>query len=151
MDIDKPAPEFNKFKLDLPAIKQQSEYSFRALFTERPRVIPWSVLAAELAQSESEFAPRIKEILEHASDLITIPEIYPPYNPDNLSKLEKNILISLWKRDYQESLLVDLSKNKSEQANLLSDILGIQTGSIPEGETASTSADFLIILGADRE
>lgn len=55
------------------------------------------------------------------------------------------------KTDYQETLLVDLSGNKTQQANLVASSLGIKVDTLPAGETASPSADFLIIVGADRQ
>lgn len=54
------------------------------------------------------------------------------------------------KRDYQESLLVDLTGNNQEQARLIASTLGIKVDELPPGETASPSADFLIILGSDK-
>jgi len=55
------------------------------------------------------------------------------------------------KRDYPETLLVDIKGNKKEQAELLANILEIKLESMPNEESASPSADFLIILGANQK
>ncbi len=54
------------------------------------------------------------------------------------------------KRDYKQSVLVDLTGKKKEELIALSDTLGIKIGPLPEGESTG-SADFLILLGADKK
>ena len=53
------------------------------------------------------------------------------------------------KKDYQNTLLVDLNNDQAEEAKNLAEKLEISLSSIPEGEITSGSADFLIITGAD--
>jgi len=58
------------------------------------------------------------------------------------------------KRNYEKSLLVDITGANASAAAALSRTLGIATSSLPAGESvpapvASVSADFLIILGKD--
>lgn len=54
------------------------------------------------------------------------------------------------KRDYPKTLLIDLDNNQSEIARELSRELGIFQSDLPIEESASGSADFLIIVGADQ-
>lgn len=52
---------------------------------------------------------------------------------------------------YDKSLLVDLTGNKSDLLPQISSKLGITTGKLPDGETKPEGADFLIIVGADKQ
>jgi len=54
------------------------------------------------------------------------------------------------KRDYQTTLLIDINNDQQDEAKKLSDKLKITLSPLPEGESASASADFLIIVGADK-
>jgi hypothetical protein len=54
------------------------------------------------------------------------------------------------KRDYQTSVLVDTTGKKSQEAQALGSALGVSVGKLPDGE-ATGSADFIIILGADKK
>lgn len=54
------------------------------------------------------------------------------------------------RRDYTSTTIVDVKGTKSAEAAQIADNLGIQTGSIPEGEL-TTTADFLVIIGSDRQ
>lgn len=51
--------------------------------------------------------------------------------------------------DYQETIIVDVAKDKEEIVNRLAVDLGITVGQLPEGEIAP-NADFVIIVGADQ-
>ena len=53
------------------------------------------------------------------------------------------------KNDYQKTLLIDLNNDQPDQAQNLANQLGIAVSPLPPQETASKSADFLIILGQD--
>lgn len=55
------------------------------------------------------------------------------------------------KRDYEKTILVDLSTTKGELARQLAQFLGIAVGQLPSGEVAPKEADFLIILGGDKK
>ena len=55
------------------------------------------------------------------------------------------------KNDYQKTLLIDLNNNQTEKAQTLSQELDIILSPLPEGETSSKSADFLIIVGNDKK
>ena len=52
--------------------------------------------------------------------------------------------------NYETSLLVDVQGDRSQDAKVLSDQLGLTLSPLPEGE-ATPTADFLIILGADKK
>lgn len=52
--------------------------------------------------------------------------------------------------DYDRSILVDVSGTKASVAQSLANALGLTVGQLPSGE-ATTSSDFLIILGADKK
>lgn len=54
------------------------------------------------------------------------------------------------KRNYETTVLVNVTGKKSASAETLSKTLGIPLSPLPEGE-ATPSADFLIILGADKK
>lgn len=55
------------------------------------------------------------------------------------------------KQEYEKSLLIDLSGTKSDQAKEMATALGLNVSELPDGETKSEGADFLIILGADKK
>lgn len=55
------------------------------------------------------------------------------------------------KTDYAKSILVDLTGTNSKEADEIGKLLGITVGKLPEGETKSAGADFLIILGEDKK
>ena len=52
--------------------------------------------------------------------------------------------------DYETSRVVDLKGTRKTDVETIAKALGIATGSLPVGETASDSADFLIIFGKDK-
>ncbi|OGG11915.1 hypothetical protein A2Z00_04290 [Candidatus Gottesmanbacteria bacterium RBG_13_45_10] len=53
---------------------------------------------------------------------------------------------------YDKTLLVDVAGNKSELAQQLGQVLGVEVSKLPEGEaTPSALSDFLIIIGADKK
>lgn len=54
------------------------------------------------------------------------------------------------KSDYSKTILVDVSGDKGQLATQIGQILGISVGSLPNGE-ATPSADFLIIVGNDKQ
>jgi LPS O-antigen subunit length determinant protein (WzzB/FepE family) len=55
------------------------------------------------------------------------------------------------KKDYEKTILVELSKTNSAKASEIAQTLGISVAELPSGETAPTGADFLIIVGADKK
>jgi hypothetical protein len=55
------------------------------------------------------------------------------------------------KNDYVTSILVDISGTHGMDAASFAKTLGVTVSTLPLGETASRSADFLIILGADKK
>lgn len=55
------------------------------------------------------------------------------------------------KRDYSTSMLIDIQQNKTAIAASLAQALDLTVSSMPDGETASQGADFLIILGDDKK
>lgn len=54
------------------------------------------------------------------------------------------------RRDYTSTTIIDVKGTKSAEATQIAEQLGIQTGSIPEGEI-TTTADFLVIIGSDSQ
>ena len=54
-------------------------------------------------------------------------------------------------RDYEKSFLVDLAGDKEAIATELAATLGLPLEKLPEGESKPTGADFLIILGTDKQ
>lgn len=55
------------------------------------------------------------------------------------------------KKDYTTSILVDLLGTRTTEATTYAKALGISVSPLPVGEKATASADFLIILGADKK
>jgi hypothetical protein len=54
-------------------------------------------------------------------------------------------------REYETTLLIDLTGSQLAKATELATKLGIEIGSLPAGEERPEGADFLIILGKDRQ
>lgn len=52
--------------------------------------------------------------------------------------------------DYQDSLLIDLNGDKSQEATRLAGILGLKVNFLPSVETKPDQGNFLIILGKDK-
>ena len=55
------------------------------------------------------------------------------------------------KRDYANSMIIDLSGTKTAETQLIATALGIVPGPLPLGELAPVGADFLVIIGADKK
>lgn len=55
------------------------------------------------------------------------------------------------KKDYETSLLVDVKGTRTQDAQSIAQTLGLTVSPLPVEETASPSADFLVILGADKK
>jgi len=55
------------------------------------------------------------------------------------------------KQDYTKTILMDITGSKGADAAALAQSLGISVEKLPEGENASVSADFLIIVGEDKK
>ena len=54
------------------------------------------------------------------------------------------------KNDYGETILIDLTGQRGDEANRMAQALGIKVASLPEGENKPEGADFLIIVGKDK-
>ena len=54
-------------------------------------------------------------------------------------------------RDYDKSIIIDLTGTKSAQVSAFAKTLGLDVSTLPGGETKPDGADFLIILGADKK
>lgn len=50
-------------------------------------------------------------------------------------------------KDYTNTIVVDLRGNLQDVASSISSVVAGETGSLPEGETVSSDADILVILG----
>lgn len=55
------------------------------------------------------------------------------------------------KRDYEKSLIVDLTGTNSATVTDLAKTLGLEVSTLPAGEIKPSGADFLIILGEDKK
>lgn len=69
---------------------------------------------------------------------------------DNYSDYETVVLTDAAKDDYEETLIIDLTGENSEEAEKLVELLGGKISSLPEGEVRP-AADILIISGAPAE
>lgn len=65
-----------------------------------------------------------------------------------LSNIQVVVREDAKKKDYQDSLVVALSKNKEQDAKQIASFLGAQISSLPEGEI-KPEAEVLVILGSD--
>lgn len=88
----------------------------------------------------------------------TTPGLTTKYESELSVKTPSVIVVdknSAVKKDYTKTFLVDLMGNKNTEATTLAQALGIPVEKLPEGENASPSAggsaDFLIIVGADKK
>lgn len=77
------------FRLDMEAIRQKAEHSYRGLLTERPNILPYTLLATEVANSNCQCAPQTKMLLEKVPHLISIRGIYPAFDVNNLYEFEE--------------------------------------------------------------
>ena len=59
---------------------------------------------------------------------------------------QTSILTNAAKKDYKETLVIDLTGVRSQEVNDLAALVGGRVSSLPEGETKS-DADILIISG----
>lgn len=55
------------------------------------------------------------------------------------------------KRDYETSMIVDVSGAHAAEAAVIAEKLRLTVSTLPAGETKPSTGDFLIILGADRK
>lgn len=55
------------------------------------------------------------------------------------------------KGDYTKSLIIDISGTKNTEVEQIANTLGLENAILPEKETTPLGADFLIILGTDKE
>jgi len=60
------------------------------------------------------------------------------------------VRVNAAKTDYAETIIVDLTGNRGNDATSIAQALGIKVGSLPEGEEKPEGADFLIIVGKDK-
>lgn len=51
---------------------------------------------------------------------------------------------------YEETILVDISGQRDEEAEDLANELGLKLAGLPDGESVNSDVDFLIIVGQDR-
>ncbi len=54
------------------------------------------------------------------------------------------------KRDYQKTMVVDLTGSRNADAQALAQALGAEVKDLPEGEQKPAGADFLVIVGSDQ-
>ena len=78
----------------------------------------------------------IVDLSEQAEKLIK--STYPNYQTDALANATK--------KDYKETLVIDLSYTHSQEAEDIAKLLSGKVSSLPEGENRS-DADILVILG----
>ena len=52
------------------------------------------------------------------------------------------------KNSYEQTIVVDVSQQRSEKAKEIANLLGAKIGTLPVGETAPVS-DILVIIGKD--
>jgi len=103
-----------------------------------------------LASPSSTLAP-LKTILLNGTETVGLTKKFETELKQKIPNLTVSDRDNALKRDYEKTLLIDLDNNQSEIAQKLSQDLNILLGPLPEGEIASGSADFLIIVGEDKK
>ena len=117
-----------------------------------PSVTPTSVVTPTLApQPSPSLEEELKVILYNGTNITGLTKNYEELLKEKIPNVTVTDKDVAKKRDYPETLLVDIKGNKKEQAELLANILEIKLESMPNEESASPSADFLIILGANQK
>ena len=99
-------------------------------------------------------APTLKPvslILLNGTDISGLTKKYESEIKQKIPSLTVSDRDNARKTDYGNTLLVDLNNDQPDQAQTLSNLLGISQSQLPEGEIASASADFLIIVGTDKQ
>ncbi len=101
-----------------------------------------------------------QETINNVIDLISV-SLYNGTETEGLTYQLENILTSQYKdveialrsdasqKDYEKTLVVDVSGKFSQRVQEISQTLSAQVASLPEGET-KPSTDILIIIGKDR-
>jgi hypothetical protein len=94
--------------------------------------------------------PKVKFVLRNGTSVVGLTK---KFETDLLAKVE-NVEVTerdnAKKKDYEKTILIDVKGDKSAQAAQLAQGLGLEVGTLPEGETAPAS-DFLVLLGADKK
>ncbi|OGG09547.1 hypothetical protein A2781_07195 [Candidatus Gottesmanbacteria bacterium RIFCSPHIGHO2_01_FULL_42_27] len=113
-------------------------------------VSPINLASGSATTTPTESIKIYKTILLNGTQTVGLTKTYEESLQAKTANLEIIDRDNAAKKDYQKSLLVDL-KGNSPQTQKLADLLKLTVSKLPEGESASPSADFLIILGSDRQ
>lgn len=89
-------------------------------------------------------------ILYNGTSTVGLTKKYVPIVEDTIAGADVIDTDNAATNDYETSRVVDLKGTRKTDVETIAKALGIATGSLPVGETASDSADFLIIFGKDK-
>lgn len=90
-------------------------------------------------------------VLYNGTTKVGLTKTYTPIVEDKIAGAKVIDTDNASRNDYEKSLLVDLKGTRGTDVQTISQTLGIASGTLPDGETATQSADFLIIFGADKK
>lgn len=107
--------------------------------------------ATESASSVTESAGlKYTVILRNGTPNIGFTKVFDPVLTQKVPELTVIDRQNASRKDYETSLLIDVTGDKADKAAAFAKALSLQIGKLPEGE-ATPSSDFLILLGKDKE
>lgn len=107
-----------------------------------------SASAVQVSPTQAPVATRL--VLYNGTDVVGLTSAFEKQVKEKVDFVDIVDRDTAKKRDYETSVLVDVTGTKKEELQKLSQTLGITIGTLPEGE-ATPEADFLIIVGADQK
>lgn len=94
--------------------------------------------------------PSIKIALRNGTSIVGITKKYETELKAKIATADVVDRDNAKKRDYEKTVIIDVAGTKQAQVAELAKALGITVGAMPKDE-ATTSADFLIIVGLDKK
>ena len=113
-------------------------------------VAPVNMGQAQLVATPSPVSQQIKVVLYNGTDVTGLTgkfeeSLKNKFNEIDIVKKEQAV-----KKDYEKTLIIDISKKYSTMVKQLASELSAEVSSMPEGETPPNS-DILIIFGKDKQ
>lgn len=112
---------------------------------------PVNISSPTATINQNNLTEKYKIVLYNGTDTVGLTRKYEEELKSKIKNFEVVDRNNAKSRNYDKTILIDISGNKKDQVEALSKILGIALSNLPEGETAAASADFLIIVGADKK
>jgi len=93
----------------------------------------------------------LKIALYNGTDVVGITARVEKELKDKIDNIDVPVKENAKKKDYPDTLIVDLIGNKPQMAEQLANVLKGKITSLPDGEEKPKEADILIIVGADKK